>query len=267
MRYQGNLLDETPNLERFLLLLKEVVPATDVELVRKHATAELAHLRQSHEERAATAVALEKRWYASLATGFPDWSVYDDDEYVAEAWACWVYYSRPYLKALYKLMFDEAWRHSPTLRVADLGCGLGLTTAALRILFPNAIIVGTNLMDTRQARFAKFLSTHQDFTLVPFLAQHKRMDVLVAFEYFEHFDAPIVHLNEVLTLARRPSHLVVANSFTADSIGHFPTYIVRGQVTPRKRMGRIFNAELRKCGYHRVETGLWNNRPAIWELL
>ena len=45
---------------------------------------------------------LEHRWYRSLDANKPDYSVYADDEYIAEAWMCWALYSRKYLLALKK---------------------------------------------------------------------------------------------------------------------------------------------------------------------
>jgi methylase of polypeptide subunit release factors len=70
---------------------------------------------------------LEQQWYDSVARGHPDYSVYDTPWYVAESFACWYVYSRHYLKLCEKAqIFDSLDVRS----VVDLGCGIGLTTAA-----------------------------------------------------------------------------------------------------------------------------------------
>ena len=37
---------------------------------------------------------LQARWYQSLRNGVPDFSVYNDSNYFADIWSCWVMYSR-----------------------------------------------------------------------------------------------------------------------------------------------------------------------------
>jgi hypothetical protein len=37
------------------------------------------------------------RWYASLKHDSPDYTVYAEDEYIAELWACWKVYSKTHL--------------------------------------------------------------------------------------------------------------------------------------------------------------------------
>ena len=50
----------------------------------------------------------------------------------------------------------------------------------------------------------------------------KNIDLVFASDYFEHFESPIKHLNEVLKV--NPKLIVVANSFGSVSVGHFNIY-------------------------------------------
>lgn len=206
---------------------------------------------------------LEQRWYASLKTGTPDYSVYADPYFLSDVWACWVVYSRRYLREIQKLLHC----FSDCTRVGDLGCSFGYTTAALKEMFPQADVYGTNVdgpqfdvaMDVGRTRGFKIVSSCQEDT-----------DLIFASEYFEHFQRPLEHLREVLETCR-PKYLIVANAFGALSIGHFNTYLDAGDLLgyreiSSRSIGRQFNKELRSRGYKQVETGFWNNRPAVWGL-
>jgi hypothetical protein len=89
-------------------------------------------------------------------------------------------------------------------------------------------------------------------------------DLVFASEYFEHFEEPIAHLVEVVELTR-PRALLIANAFSAKSIGHFDEYVVDGRRVSGDVVGRRFNDTLRRIGYSKIETRLWNNRPAYWK--
>jgi SAM-dependent methyltransferase len=200
---------------------------------------------------------LEARWYESLARGTPDFSVYAEDEMLAETWACWVVYSRKYIKSLAK--FD---RLAQPKTVADLGCGLGVTTAALAQLFPTASVCGTQLRATSQWEIGSRLSERHGFSLVDDLSG--QIDFIFASEFFEHLLRPIEYLENVIT-RHRPTTLVVANAFGATSVGHFETYWHNDVSIDARDMGRYFNRFLRERGYQSIETGFWNNRPAYWQ--
>lgn len=214
--------------------------------------------REAYRAGVAEILELERRWYASLAAGAPDFSIYAAEAYVADTWACWRVYSRGYLRGIERagllVGLDDA------KAVVDLGCGSGLTTAALTELFPAARVVGTNLLGTLQTRVARRLADRFAFDVEdgPPLG-----DVVFASEYFEHFEAPVDHLRDVLD-ATRPRALFVANAFGARSTGHFERYLVdEGPVAPRVA-SRAFDAELRARGYEKVATPLWNHRPTYW---
>jgi hypothetical protein len=211
---------------------------------------------------------LMRRWYSSLAAGQPDYSVYSSPLYLAELWACWIIYSRKYLLSLHpprnfppvgiaKLM-------QPVTRIVDLGCGCGYTAAGFRELFPDAQVVGTNISGSVQYRVACEMASSHGFSMVPSVSSAIGSTTLVfASEYFEHILTPIAHLREVVSLLR-PRFMLIANAFGTTAIGHFREYIVGGVRTDGKKVQRIFNAELRRLGYSKVKTKLWNNRPALW---
>jgi len=202
--------------------------------------------------------ALERRWYASLMAGTPDYSVYDDEYFTVEVWACWIVYSRKYLRSMRKAsaIFDNV------QSIADLGCGCGLTTAALKEIFPEADVIGTNVDGSVQYRVAQKVGERRNFTIRPQVESHA--DLIFASEYFEHFERPIEHLSSVLKVAT-PQYLVIANAFGATSVGHFDTYYDGSTAISGAEMGRAFNDRLRSEGYSRVKTGFWNNRPDVWK--
>lgn len=201
---------------------------------------------------------LEHRWYASLAAGAPDFSVYESELYIAEAWSCWVVYSRRYLRD----MADVRDTLGPVGSVIDLGCGVGLTTSALKQLFPQAAVHGVDFGGTAQAAIARNFASRFDFALTP-LEQLTSADLIFASEFFEHIEAPIAYLRDILERFT-PHVLVIANSFNTKAIGHFTAYSEHDERVPAGRMSRLFNAELRLRGYRQATTKFWNNRPVIW---
>ena len=212
---------------------------------------------------------LEQRWYAALATGAPDYSVYDANLYLAELWACWIVYSRRYLlsirsgmtKAGIPLMHDMGW----VRKIADLGCGIGYTTGSFRALFPHADITGTNFEGSIQTQIARSLGTLYGFTVVPEPQQIAApVDLVFASEYFEHIYEPIDHLCMIIECLA-PRVMFVANAFGTRAIGHFDRYLVAGKLHDGKEMNRLFAGEMKRAGYQKIETTLWNNRPAYWK--
>jgi SAM-dependent methyltransferase len=211
---------------------------------------------------------LMRQWYASLQSGKPDYSVYASPIYLAELWACWHIYSRKYLAAIpvprNLAPHGIANAIRPVRRVIDLGCGCGYTAAAFRELFPEATVIGTNISGTVQYQIAQQMSRQYGFSMVPEAADAAGdSDLVFASEYFEHIHAPITHLHEVVR-SLRPRFMLIANAFGTTAIGHFDTYIVGNTLVPGKNVQRLFNAELRRLGYCKIKTKLWNNRPSFW---
>jgi len=208
---------------------------------------------------------LERRWYASLDQK-PEYSVYSDPFYLVDIWLCWTLYSR---KGLLDLASPKAMEtrsvveyFGPVQAILDLGCGFGFTTAALKEMFPQATVTGTNLRDSFQFAVASELGRKAGFAVVE-RYEGNEVDVLLASEYFEHFPNPIEHAYAVLKAAR-PRHLVIANGFNGRAIGHFNTYIHQNVSYPAHAMSKMFSEALRTLGYRKIKTKIWNNRPAIW---
>lgn len=209
-------------------------------------------MRQSQE--------IEQRWYESLKSDSPDYSVYSDDIMLSEVFACWRIYSRKYLNSLRsksQLILDLG----EIKTIADLGCGLGYTTASLGQIFPDADVNGTNIPGT-QTKFA------EDVTGIKIKSNLKEIvcgaDLVFASEYFEHFESPVEHLREVIQ-ELQPKVLIIANAFGAKSVGHFDFYKIEGVATEPRKTSKAFNSELRAKGYKPMQTKLWNNRPMFWK--
>lgn len=254
------------SLDAYLARVRAV--GVDARRIGQVALATIKSLRGDAGNR--TPSALEQRWYASLAAGSPDYSVYADDDYLAELWACWYVYSRAHMRNLARPGSLDGTRSVVDLLgaprdVVDLGCGIGYTTAALRRMFPQAHVVGTNLSGIKQTDVAQAVGAQHGFAVAEWPTDVEPGSVVLASEYFEHFDHPLVELARVLD-GLAPRALVVANAFGAKSIGHFDAYHVDGASRDGAATSRAFGAMLRQRGYVRQATKLWNSRPSVWTL-
>lgn len=268
----NEILEEKPNqsIIGFLELCKR--EGADINKIYQVALTTIRHLTGSKKTRELTVLdqTLQNKWYQSLQSGRPDYSVYDSDLYLGELWACWIIYSRKYLLAIQdrKSLFAKSIVDDIGLveRVADLGCGIGYTTAAIKSMYPRADVYGTNLENTVQTKIAKAMGAKYDFVIYPDCQSYpNQVDIIFASEYFEHIINPIDHLLDILQVTK-PRALLVANTFTAKSIGHFDFYQVGGGWVDGKTTSRMFNDTLRNHGYKKMDTKLWNNRPAYWKL-
>ena len=203
---------------------------------------------------------LEAIWYRALSAGRHDYSVYGADEYIADAWHCWVGYSRGYLRFMRANLGKY---FGGVRRVVDLGCGFGYTTRALRELFPDAEVVGTQIEGTLQYEVATRLGAEYGFSVVGDIASVGQVDLVFASEYFEHIYRPIEHIAEIVDEIE-PGRLVVANAFGTRSAGHFESYRLDCELISPVKASRMFNDYLRARGYSSVVTGAWNNRPRLW---
>lgn len=212
---------------------------------------------------------LDAQWYRSIPND-PDYEVYGDPYYICDLWACWQLYSRTSVQVLTKgtscvdrSFVEYAGKCSVVL---DLGCGFGYTSAALKEIFPEALVFGTNIAGTDQFKLATMVGERYGFDILD--SEHAYgigdVDILFASEYFEHIVEPIAHALRLIE-AHNPRFIITANTFNGDSIGHFDEYIVDGNIVPCKQMGRKFNKAVRARGYRKVDTKIWNNRPYIWE--
>ena len=211
---------------------------------------------------------LAEKWYKSLESSSPDYSIYDHDFYLSEAWACWAIYSRKYLRAI-KLdnsMYDKSVISDigKIDKIVDLGCGLGYTTAALAQMFEGSSVIGTNIEGSKQSRFVQALAEVYGFQLSYDLSNIDHADLVFASEYFEHFLDPIAHLREVIEKLS-PRFLIIANSFGVVAPGHFINYIDKGKEISGDKISRQFNLALESLGYKKMKVQFWNNRPSYYK--
>jgi SAM-dependent methyltransferase len=214
------------------------------------------------------------KWYNALEKGEPDYSIYDDEFYFTDLWACWVIYSRQYLMDIRRPNSLSAGvsvldRLVDVKSVVDLGCGIGYSTALLKQIFPHAAVYGTNITGTKQYDFCKMMASIYDFKIgPPDLDFNEDLDLVFASEYFEHiFDAP--DSIRVFLEAEQPKFLLIANSFNTQSVGHFRTYKMTDHLgdvkfVQQSRISRKFNDIVRSCGYRKEKTKLWNQKPMLW---
>jgi len=154
--------------------------------------------------------------------------------------------------------------------IIDLGCGFGYSTAMIKQAFPNKEVIGTNLKDTDQYRFCEKMSKIYNFKIVNSEYEIKNnIDFIFASEYFEHiFDAPINVENLLNHL--NPKYLLLANTFNQESVGHFNKYSYKNcknnkiELIKNSNASRAFNSVLRNNEYTKIKTGLWNDRPNLW---
>jgi SAM-dependent methyltransferase len=213
---------------------------------------------------------LQKQWYAGLEKSSPDYTVYNDQYYFAELWACWIIYSRKYLRTLVSetsmpkcSIFNYISKQTDT--ILDLGCGIGYTTAALSEIFKNKIVIGTNIKDTEQWIFCKKMAKQYNFKLKsdPFKIKNN-VDFIFASEYFEHIYEIGDHLQRLIdTLS--PKYMLIANSFDTRAVGHFTKYKFKNIIIDQKGATIYFNKMMNHNGYVKIKTKAWNQRPTLWE--
>ena len=208
---------------------------------------------------------IESRWYDSLKAGSPDYTVYDDPYMLVEVWACWVMYSRKYIGLLDKPGQTQYGSLRDALgninSIADIGCGCAYTTSAWKQAYPDADVLGTQVCGSPQFEIATNMGAQHGFRIIGALEEHA--DLVFASEYFEHWEAPVEHLEEVLSKAS-PKALIIANAFGSKSVGHFDVYKDRGVDYTPKAISKKFNGALRNHGYSLVKTKFWNGRPTVW---
>lgn len=227
----------------------------------------LQYYRQTIEGRSAfrPQQEIENRWYASLAAGKPDYSIYADPYMLVEVWACWVLYSRGYIRQLDapgKTQFGSLRAALGQINsIGDLGCGCAYTTAAWKESYPFASVFGTQYPSSAQFRIATKMGQDHGFKIIERMDRH--VDLLFASEYFEHWESPVEHLREVVQ-ASTPKAMIIANAFGAKSVGHFDVYLDGGKPFLPKEISKKFNDQLREFGFEALKTKFWNNRPSVW---
>jgi SAM-dependent methyltransferase len=248
-------LQQLPGFVEQYCSMHDLDPRRAAQMIRQG----LAHERDASSPRPSYLVALEERWYRSLVSGTPDYSIYDAAYYFVDLWVCWATYSRGYLRSLRKIRAIVGEVGS----VVDMGCGIGYTTAALTELYPDATVAGVDQPDTTHYPFAARQAKQYGFRMRPRVDGVGDADLVFASEFFEHVIEPLAVLREIVAVCY-PRHLFIANSFNTLSHGHFAEYTVDGATVDQAAISRRFNRELLRLGYEKQVTGLWNNRPALW---
>lgn len=209
-------------------------------------------------------------WYYSEHIAY---EVYDQDYYITDIWCCYQIYSRKYLLSIIKSnSLQEDYSIFNYLNnvntVVDLGNGVGYSTALLKQIFSEAEVIGTNIKSTKQYKYCEKMADVYDFKMIENEKTiGKQVDFLFASEYFEHILDPITDVLEIINTIK-PRYMFIANSFNTYSVGHFETYDVKGiGKVDQTKISRLFNKTLRDNGYKKIKTKLWNNKPALWELM
>jgi len=271
-----NILNERSDdgLKRFLLIYKKINPEAKIGRIYNIAKNTIRYLNGNGNIRKSLKESqqLENLWYKSLENNNPDFNLYDHDYYLSELWACWRVYSRKYIMAISdrKSLFDTSIKKDleKVKNIVDLGCGIGYTSAALKLTFPNSNVIGTNIEFTKQSKFIEVIKNKYQFDICYEIDNiSKDIDLIFASEYFEHIQYPIYHLHEIVRKLS-PRYFLIANSFNTRAIGHFNIYADKhGAFITNDKISRIFNREMRSLGYEKIKTRLWNNRPTYWKRL
>jgi 2-polyprenyl-3-methyl-5-hydroxy-6-metoxy-1,4-benzoquinol methylase len=213
---------------------------------------------------------IKSAWYASVKNKQPNYNLYNIDEYLVEVWICYEMYSKKYLKEIKKPnslppygIYEE---NKNAKLIVDLGNGIGTTSVALKQMFPDSVVIGTNVLLSTQYKMAKILSELYDFQMVNDVNKIKQQpDLVFASEYFEHFEDPVAHLLHIVKSVK-PKRWLIASTFNGVAIGHFTSYLYNGEEVNGVKISRLFNNALRDLGYKKIQTKLWNNRPSYWKL-
>lgn len=260
-------------LVKYAQFISGIIPNIDKHAITQLAQAAIKYYSGSSEQRyeLRRLQELERQWYQSLANGQPDYTVYDDPYMLSDVYACWAVYSYKYLRLLQtpnkvagqSLSFVALTQ--PHVRgVLDMGCGPAYTTAALKKLYVNANVYGTQLPTSAQWRVAKAMGGIHQFSVIPSPNEITTpIDLVFASEFFEHLLDPYTEIRQVVTRFA-PQYFVIANSFNTISVGHFDTYYDGATIVPAKDASRRFNALMRELGYRKMPTKFWNGRPTIW---
>lgn len=207
---------------------------------------------------------LQNYWFDGLEKGNIQYDVYAAEEYFMEVWACWAVYSRKYLRDIQKEKLNLFPNFEEIKTIADLGNGIGISTAALTELFPHSTVIGTNFKESEQWKICELYANKYNFLLKEDTTQIGHIDIIFAFEYFEHIIDPISHVLEIIE-NNSPGYLILANSFGTVGIGHFKTYLCQGQEIDWKKISKEFNKVLKEQGYEKVKTPFFNQSPNVWK--
>ena len=122
---------------------------------------------------------------------------------------------------------------------------------------------GFNIKDSDQYKFNEFVGDKYGFKMTDDYSNVGNIDTIFASEYFEHFEKPIEHLEDVVKKLQ-PKYLIIANSFNTDSIGHFREYKNNNELIHESKMSKRWNKELVNMGYVKLHPKIFNNKPSLF---
>lgn len=206
-------------------------------------------------------------WYENLKNNIIDYSVYKDKFYLIEAWMSYKFWSRSYINRIAKQTeFVNFLKNYKT--ICDLGNGIGFSTILLSDIFQDQLITGTNFKDSDQMKFCKSLVTNiKNIKLEDNIENLGKQDILFASEYFEHFQDPICHINQLIEICD-PEVIIMANAFNVRALGHFDEYLdcynAQNKINYTK-YNKYFLNNLRSKGYRKYDKKMFfNDRPSVY---
>lgn len=149
--------------------------------------------------------------------------------------------------------------------IADLGCGIGYSSWALKGIFPQATVWGTNYPGSDHFAYSVRLGAKKGFQVYEEIPEGAgKIDFLFASEFFEHLREPFHYLRRFIQ-NHKPKFCYIANAFNTISVGHFIEYRDGPDLISQESASRYFNQILKDAGYSKLKTNLWNNRPSLWQ--
>lgn len=207
---------------------------------------------------------MHKRWYEEGGLEARDFSFYSEPEYVAMAIDCYLGWTKGNVTNSIKFMTDFTTFTPQT--IFDFGAGIGLSTLQLAQAFPSATVIYNNVDGAQKDMFNELIW----WLNVPNVAFSNSLvptEMVCAYEVFEHFERPDIEAELLLNNAITQFYFD-ATSFSIDSPGHFPTYLIGNQPFGQKQAKRHFNALIRSFGYKPTQMlgakKFFNSRPTVY---
>ena len=118
----------------------------------------------------------------------------------------------------------------------------------------------TNIKNTKQYQVCEIISNKTGFIISDSIDKIQSFDMIFASEYFEHFERPVEHLIYIIETLK-PKIILFANTFNAQSIGHFNIYKHNNYQYAGGGISSLFINTLKIYNFNRIKTNCWNNRP------
>lgn len=191
-----------------------------------------------------------------------DLSIYSKIDYVYIALFSYYDWSHRYIKELTKIFNPGELK-----TIIDFGAGIGASTMFADDTFRPDIIYYQNLRGKQWDFAAQLLYDNTNVRMVEDIANCGKVDMIFAFELFEHIHEPVQLLRYMVDKCH-PKYICTANAFRQKAYGHWEVFEVDDKIIPNTAMTRVLHAEFKKLGYVTDERCLhpkfWNTRPRVW---